>query len=186
MPMAFASTRDRRRARAIARKSRGEVRRRHRPTAADAAAIKTSGRFRSGCAPTPGRPPSIWFRSVTPGYFGSMRMRIVAGRGFTADDRAGAAPVGIVNEEAARNVLARRESRRPFARDGRRARARAMTIIGIAASVHHDGPNQPYKTELYSADRSVAVSRRHLILEPSRDVASLGALFGKRCTTSIR
>lgn len=49
-------------------------------------------------------PGSIWYRAVTPGYLQLMQMRLVAGRFFTPEDRQGAVPVGIVNEEAARRL----------------------------------------------------------------------------------
>lgn len=128
-----------------------------------------------GMPAVPGRPTSIWFRSVTPGYFAVMRVKIVAGRGFTADDRAGAAPVGIVNEEAARRFWPGVNPIGRLLATSDAPDARALTIIGIAASVHHDGPNQPYKNELYLPIDQVPSRGISLILEPSRDVASLGA-----------
>jgi predicted permease len=128
-----------------------------------------------GMPPVPGRPTSIWFRSVTPGYFAAMRVKIVAGRGFTADDRAGAAPVAIVNEEAARRFWPNVNPIGRLLATSDAPDARAMTIVGIAASVHHDGPNQPYKNELYLPIDQVPSRGITLILEPSRDVASLAA-----------
>jgi putative ABC transport system permease protein len=40
--------------------------------------------------------------NVTPGYFGALRIPIVAGRGFTTDDRLGGTPVVVIDAELAR------------------------------------------------------------------------------------
>jgi putative ABC transport system permease protein len=45
-------------------------------------------------------------RTVTPGFFDAMGIRIRQGRGFTDDDRATSAPVAIVNESFARRYMA--------------------------------------------------------------------------------
>jgi putative ABC transport system permease protein len=44
-------------------------------------------------------------RTVSPGFFDAMGIRIVQGRGFTDDDRATGAPVAIVNESFARRFM---------------------------------------------------------------------------------
>ena len=46
-------------------------------------------------------PPSLWIRSVTPGYLQAMHMRLVAGRQLTAQDVPATGNVGILNEYAA-------------------------------------------------------------------------------------
>lgn len=52
-------------------------------------------------APAPANVPTATYRVVSPSYFGTMGIRRVAGRGFTAADRADAAPVVIVNAQLA-------------------------------------------------------------------------------------
>jgi putative ABC transport system permease protein len=49
----------------------------------------------------PGQGPAAVPQEVTPGYFGAMGMRLVAGRDFNANDRVGAAPVGIISKSFA-------------------------------------------------------------------------------------
>jgi putative ABC transport system permease protein len=44
-------------------------------------------------------------RTVSPGFFDAMGIRILQGRGFTDDDRATGAPVAIVNESFARRYM---------------------------------------------------------------------------------
>ena len=46
-----------------------------------------------------------WFNRVGPGYFATLRTRLVAGREFTPQDNAAAPLVAIVNEEFARRVF---------------------------------------------------------------------------------
>jgi putative ABC transport system permease protein len=45
------------------------------------------------------------FRSVTPGFFAALGIRMIAGRDFTADDRLGAERVVIVSESLARRLF---------------------------------------------------------------------------------
>jgi predicted permease len=126
-----------------------------------------------GSTPVAGQPPSIWYRSVSVGYLNAMGMKIIAGRGFTAEDRNGAPRVGIVNQQAANRFW---PGENPIGRvlaSGPEPDAPKITIVGIVASAHHDGPTQPYKAELFvpieqSPARAVAI-----MLEPAGDVASL-------------
>ena len=128
-----------------------------------------------GTTPSAGQPPSIWYRSVTLGYLSSMKMRLVAGRGFTADDRKGAPPVGVINEEAARKFWPGENPLGRVLSTGRDPDAPKLTVIGVIASAHHDGANQPYKTELFLPFAQFPSRGVSLILQPSRDVASLAA-----------
>ncbi len=128
-----------------------------------------------GVPASPGRPKAIWYRSVTPGYFAAMHVKLVAGRGFTADDRAGAAPVAIVNEEAARRFWPGENPIGRLLAGGDAPDKRPLTIVGVVASVRHDGPNQPYKNELFLPIEQMPSRGVTLILEPARDALSLGA-----------
>lgn len=53
-------------------------------------------------APEPGQAPMRFVNPVTPGYFASLRMRVMQGRDFAATDIAGAPAVVIINETMAR------------------------------------------------------------------------------------
>ena len=60
-----------------------------------------------GYAPEDGEgPPHARFRIVSPGFFGVLGVRLVAGRDFTGDDRAGGEPVVIVSQSVARRFFA--------------------------------------------------------------------------------
>ncbi len=52
--------------------------------------------------PAPGEGPGAVYRVVRPGYFDTMRMRLVRGRDFTEQDRTGTPDVAVINETMAR------------------------------------------------------------------------------------
>ena len=121
--------------------------------------------------------PAVWYRSVTPGYMALMRMRLVAGRQFEAADRQGAPNVGIVNEEAARRFWG---TVNPIGRTlalGTGPDAERLTIVGVVASARHDGPNQPYKGELFAPVAQFPTRGMTVVLEPSRDVGAVATAF---------
>lgn len=121
-----------------------------------------------------GEPPrtngsaSVWYRAVSPGYLQAMGMQLVSGRYFTPEDRAGSAPVAIVNEESVRafwggkspigRVLATSE-------DPKDPRA---TIIGVVRSARHDGPNQPYKTEMFTPIGQFPTRAANIVIIPAQ------------------
>ena len=51
-------------------------------------------------------PLLVRYKRVGPGYFASLGIPLLAGRDFTAADRAGSQPVAIINDEAARQLSA--------------------------------------------------------------------------------
>lgn len=55
--------------------------------------------------PEPGRVPAAWIQRVTPGYFDTMGVEIVAGRGFTTSDGPDDERVIVINETMAREWL---------------------------------------------------------------------------------
>jgi predicted permease len=55
--------------------------------------------------PEPGEEDAAWFRRVTPGYLDAMRMSIVQGRWFTAQDGPDDGLVVVINETAAANLF---------------------------------------------------------------------------------
>jgi len=126
-----------------------------------------------GTTPVAGQPPSIWYRSVTASYLPAMRFRLVAGRGLTADDRKGAPLVGVINEEAARRFWPNENPVGKQLATGRDAGSPRVTVVGIVASGHHDGPNQPYKTELFVSLDQFPSRGVSLVLQPSRDATSM-------------
>jgi putative ABC transport system permease protein len=77
------------------------------------------------------------WRYATPDYFDTMRIKLVAGRGITAADRAGAPPVVVVSEEFARRFFkggsALGRHVRVFDADG------SLEIVGVVRDLKEGG-----------------------------------------------
>ena len=86
-------------------------------------------------------------RSVSPGYFQTMGITLVAGRTFSAADRAGSPLVGVVNDTMARRYW---PGGSPLGQKlvvgGTTA---SVEVIGIVADVRHWGLDLPVNPELY-------------------------------------
>jgi predicted permease len=94
--------------------------------------------------------PEAHYRMVSAGYLDAMGIRIVAGRGFDASDRAGSSPVAIVSEGLANRYW---PSGSPLGSellvrdDG--GNARTVGIVGVVRDVRHLGPEAPAPHEIY-------------------------------------
>jgi predicted permease len=81
---------------------------------------------------------------VAPGYFETLKMRIVSGRGFRRTDGRGSRPVIVLNDIAARRLFADQSPLGHIASfRGERA------IIGVVRGVRYDGPEFDPEPELY-------------------------------------
>ncbi len=91
--------------------------------------------------PTPPRGPGsgeVFANTVTPDYFQTFGIDLVRGRLFTAQDRAGAPRVALVNETAARFYFGGADPiGRPIAFGSKPDPARALTVVGIVRDARH-------------------------------------------------
>ncbi|MGE0438860.1 MAG: ABC transporter permease [Gemmatimonadales bacterium] len=129
--------------------------------------------------PPPGT-PSIWTRSVTPGYLSAMGMRLIRGRGLEATDRLGAPLVAVINEEAARRYFPGEES--PVGKvlvAGQGADADRFTVVGVVASARHAGPSQPYKVEMFMPLEQVPSREVTIVLQPAAGLAPAAGAFAE-------
>ncbi len=126
--------------------------------------------------PEPDGQTSIWTRSVSPGYRQLMQYQLVSGRDFTPQDRDSAALVAIVNQEAVRHFWGGKDPVGRTFKLGRRA-GLPVTVIGVIASARHDGPNQPYKVEMFVPFAQLPRRGITVVLEPSHDAAAAVAAF---------
>jgi putative ABC transport system permease protein len=98
--------------------------------------------------PPPDQPRRAHIRTVSPGYFKAMGLRIVQGRPFLETDRAGSQPVMIVNEAAARKYFPQGKA------VGHRGHRGGVTgpwseVVGVVADVRHWGLDVEAKPEQY-------------------------------------
>src|SRR5262249_4572163 len=98
-----------------------------------------------GYPPRRGEDRSFLTNTVGPGYFPTLRIDLVAGRGFEDRDDETGAPVAVVND-----TLARRDLSGPAQAGGKRVRVADGdwgTVVGVAADVKYsriDEPPRPY------------------------------------------
>jgi predicted permease len=93
---------------------------------------------RAADAAPDGPAPTAWFSAVDTAYFGTLRIPLIAGRGFTAADRPGSAPVVVVNQTLAQRLWP------DGGAIGRRLRAgpTAYEVIGIARDGKYTSVNE--------------------------------------------
>jgi predicted permease len=92
----------------------------------------------------------IAWRFVTPGYFSTLGIPIIAGRGFTEEDRVAGQPVAVVSQSLARKLF---EGENPV---GRRIKLDAWTtIVGVARNTKNLGAERS-DPEYYLLRRPVA------------------------------
>ena len=125
----------------------------------------------------PNLPPSLWIRSVSPGYLNAMHMRLIAGRQVTADDRQGTGLVGILNEYAAERYFPGKDPIGRMLARGQAPDAPRITIVGIVATGRADGANAPYKPEIFVPITQRPARNVSVVLEPSRDLAAATRAF---------
>ncbi|HVS12968.1 MAG TPA: ABC transporter permease [Thermoanaerobaculia bacterium] len=90
-----------------------------------------------GYQPPPGEHPSAEWQSITPGYFSTLGIPLLAGRDFDRGDGADSAQVVIVNQAFVRSYVPDREAlgRAIYLGGG----DTPITIVGVVADVRHNG-----------------------------------------------
>lgn len=103
--------------------------------------------------------PVVLTQSVSPGYFGTLGVEIVAGRAFDDfDGREDGAGVAIVNETFVRTHMS--DGKAPL---GRRISTGGddpdwLTVVGVAHDVKHYGLDEPVRPSVYQPLRQIPLS----------------------------
>jgi putative ABC transport system permease protein len=120
------------------------------------------------------------FRTVSPGYFETMGIPIVRGRGFTESDRSSAEEVVILDEALARKLFPGEDPIGRRMRSGQVGVGAWRTIIGITRNVKNAGLTGRDDPEYYHVWRKGPDSgrrRAHLLFRSEADPASLSGLI---------
>jgi putative ABC transport system permease protein len=96
----------------------------------------------------PGQAPRAGYQVVTPGYFRTMGIPVIAGRDVRDSDTAEAPRIVLVNETFARQHWPGRD---PLGRRMRIGRGGWMTVVGVVGDIRHLGPATPPRPEFYEA-----------------------------------
>jgi len=108
-------------------------------------------------APNPGEGPSANYRSVSPGYFQSLAIPLLRGRGFDANDTGASKLVAVVDEAFVKRHFPDEE---PIGRgiDIGNGTDGFVEIVGVVGNVHHGGLDStpdptmymPWKQDVFS------------------------------------
>lgn len=94
-----------------------------------------------------GQPHTVQFRRVSPGYFETMQIRILEGRGFADADTADGLPVAVISRRFADTLFPGMD---PLGRVIVRTGANpAVTVVGVAEDVSDVSVTQPPEPTLY-------------------------------------
>jgi putative ABC transport system permease protein len=121
--------------------------------------------------PAPSQRPRAGIRLITEDYFEVMRIRLKAGRAFTARDRQGAPPVCIINESLARRMFEGDPLGQSILR-GRDANLR-YEIVGIVEDVHTYGPRRAAVDEVFYPLRQLPWPQLAIVARTDSDPALL-------------
>lgn len=113
------------------------------------------------------------FVHITPHYFEAMGVRIVAGRGITADDRAGAPKVAVLSQTAARTLFGAADPVGQTISGGRTFDARStLRVVGVAHDVRFL-PRDPYGVLVYVPFTQEPAPATEALVETAGDPAAL-------------
>jgi putative ABC transport system permease protein len=101
--------------------------------------------------PRLGEEPSAEYESVSPDYFRTLKIQVIRGRRFDAEDRVGKTPVVLIDENLANRCFPGQDPiGQQLAEDAHKADSIKYTIVGIVRTVRHDDlASQPKLAELY-------------------------------------
>lgn len=115
-------------------------------------------------------------RIVTEDYLAVTRMRLLAGRFFTAADREGAHPVCVINRAFARREFGDRSPLGAVVLRGRDA-DQPFEIVGVVDDVRSNGPNNVAPDELFLPFRQVPRSSAWIVVRTAGNPAAMAPLL---------
>ena len=123
--------------------------------------------------PEPGQQRAAWIRRVTPGYFETMGVSIVGGRGFDVRDAEGAPPVVLINESLAEQYFA---DQNPL---GQRINVNNpdapvwREIVGVVSDVSNFGVRAGERIALYFPHDQLPTRFMSVVARTGGDVAAI-------------
>lgn len=138
-----------------------------------------SFRIEDAPAPAPGNTPAALFRTVTPGYFDTVGIPLLAGRDFSEGDRADTAGAVIINESFARkyfpdsNPVGKRLSIGTTIWQWGDAIPTSFHIVGLVGDVRFWGPESELTPAFYIPYRQTPQYKMQLLVNTDSDPAAL-------------
>jgi putative ABC transport system permease protein len=127
--------------------------------------------------PAPGQGAQSAVLLVTPDYFATMGVPLIAGRGFTEADGPDTAPVAIVNRSFAEKFFRGQEAVGKHIQFAISDKGPWVTIVGVTADTRHRGPTRPPEPEIFRPNRQMVTMQAVLAVRASVSPLTLvGAL----------
>jgi predicted permease len=98
---------------------------------------------------------------ASPGYFATVGIPILAGRGFTESDGPKSQPVVIVNELLAQSIW---PGENPIGKQIKAGDKSWRRVVGVVRSIRHGGPEDKYENQLYIPYRQGNAGTMFLVL----------------------
>ena len=124
--------------------------------------------------PAPNARPGGDVSIITPGYFEAMRIPMIHGRTFDAEDRAGSPPVAILNQSAARILFPDEEA------VGKRLKVEwgsggnpIVEVVGVVSDIRHGSVNTPPDPCLFMPNDQQPFPFTSLVVRTTGNPASL-------------
>jgi putative ABC transport system permease protein len=125
--------------------------------------------------PAPGDTPRSDYRVVSQGYFDTMGMSLLRGRGFETRDRDTTTPVVVVNQAFADRLLAGDEAVGQRIKLGLAEGASWQEIVGVVGDVKHTDLTRQANPEAYVPLRQLARASMTLVVRASGPTSGLEA-----------
>jgi putative ABC transport system permease protein len=137
-----------------------------------------TGEFFSESDPGHEHPLAARWYDMSPTFFPTLGVPLLRGRYFTAADRAGAAPVALVNATMARRLFGSTDpiGRRVWQRNG----DHSLQVVGVVADIPPFTPGAPAEAEIYWPYQQAPRWASYFVLRTSADPATLAhAVVGR-------
>jgi putative ABC transport system permease protein len=133
---------------------------------------------------SPGSEPLLNAVIVSPEYFRTMRIKLLAGRGVEATDTKEQPLVVVVSESVAKRFSGRRALGQRMKQGGPGMESPWLTIVGIVADVRNDGLRTASRGTMYFPDGQMVPSSAWLIVRSQAPLAQILPLL-RRETAAI-
>ncbi|HEX9693315.1 MAG TPA: ABC transporter permease [Gemmatimonadales bacterium] len=132
--------------------------------------------------PASGRLPSATFRAVTPGYFGTVGMRVLAGRDVEPGDRSGAPAVGPINRAMAEDLWPGEDA---VGKEIQLFGSQPFTVIGVVGDIRQHALKEAPRPEMYLPMAQFPLAGMVVMLRTTGDPAALGAFATTRVLAGL-
>ncbi len=129
-----------------------------------------------GVVPPAGTTPSsVWYRAISPGALRLLGVRLLAGREFGPEDRAGTDLSVIITEETARRLWPGQDPVGRYFVTSREPDARRANVVGVVGDIRHDGPGAPIKAQAFFPVAGLTARALSVLIDPAGDPAAATA-----------